>query len=181
MGLLFQMDRHSAPFDGDPGAVFQEFAIDRIHGALLEAGQVLRQSSIQIVGQQRQRKIEIDLDHDGRRGVIELEEQDLLGNFLFHQPAACILVHDIAHIYRKVVGDQEGRFFSAMIGQNDLAHLSLVATQSAAPIMDPDALSLPLGPRQIDSLPLIVRDGFGLFDQFFASPPQGEELDFLRA
>ena len=53
MGLLFQMNRHRAPFDGDPGAVFQEFAIDRIHRALLEAGQVLRQYSIKIVGQQR--------------------------------------------------------------------------------------------------------------------------------
>ena len=55
MGLLFQMDRNSVPFDGDPGAVFQEFTIDRIHRALLEAGQVLSQSSIQIVSQQRQR------------------------------------------------------------------------------------------------------------------------------
>ena len=73
--------------------------------------------------------------------MIQLEEQDLLGNLLFHQPAARILVYDIAHIHRKVVGDQESRFFSAMIGQNDLAHLPLIVTQSAAPIMDSDALS----------------------------------------
>ena len=41
--------------------------------------------------------------------------------------------------------------------------------------------TLGLGPRQIDSLPLIVRDGFGAFDQLFASPSQGEKLDLLRA
>jgi hypothetical protein len=37
--------------------------------------------------------------------------------------------------------------------------------------MNPDALSLPLGPRQIDSLPLLIRDGFGAFDQVFPAPP----------
>ena len=68
-----------------------------------------------------------------------------------------------------------------MIGDNDLAHLSFIVTQPAAPIMDSDALILPLSPRQIDSLPLIIGQGFGAFDEVFPAPSQGEKLDLLRA
>ena len=77
--------------------------------ALLKAPELLRQHSIERISDHGHQHIEVDLEQNGRREGIEVEETHGLGNAVLHPPAARIVANEQFNREIGIVADQEGR------------------------------------------------------------------------
>jgi len=50
-----------------------------------------------------------------------VNEFDLLGDAFFHKPSPAVLADDLSAISRPLVGDDKGRFFPTMFGEDHVA------------------------------------------------------------
>ena len=65
MRFFSELNFYGVVFHRDGRAVFEEIPVDGLNIASLESGEFARERSIEVVGQQRKREVEIHLDDDG--------------------------------------------------------------------------------------------------------------------
>ncbi len=144
---------------------------------LFETSKFLGQHTIEGVRHHGQQYIKVDLDQDRGRQGVQVKKFDRLGDDIFHPPASGIIADQEFYGGVKVIGDQEGRFLSAIATENDLADIFLVIAQRNPGLMDQRVGILPLFMRDMDFLPRLERLQF--LNQLFPSASEGNKFDLL--
>ena len=95
VAFLLQGDGEYIGSEVDFSAGAEQPVVQGAGGETPVAGwQVTGQQAQQVAGQDIYGEVEIDLDDHGGREAVEVEEGQLLGNGLFHEPAAGVAAQD---------------------------------------------------------------------------------------
>ena len=150
-----------------------EMAKDLWSIALLEASELVGEHAVEGVGDHGHHDVEVDLDQNGGRQCIEIEEFDRLCDGVFHAPSTGIITHDTLGGLHEIVGDHESGFFASIPTEDDLSNVSFVIFQGDIGLMDVRIGVFAFVMREVYPLP---RAQFiQASDQVLASAPQGDE------
>ena len=107
MGTLWVADNDFTLADGHSSFAADEMTIDGWRVAAFEATKLLREHAVQSVGDHRHDDVEVDLDEDGRRQRVEMEELDGFGDTILDSPSSCVMSHDVLNRSIQIVRDEE--------------------------------------------------------------------------
>lgn len=161
---------HFTTGDLHVGLAPDKMTIDFWGVTLLEALKLVGQHAVKGVGDHGCENIEMHLHQDGGRQGVEIEELDCLGDDILHPPPPGVVTDDTFCRRRKIVGDQEGRFFMPVPPDDDLPELSFIILKLNEGLMDIRIGILPFVVGDVDLLP--GAKFVQVPDQFLAPPPE---------
>ena len=152
---------------------FDKEAVDLGGVTAFKAPQLFGHHVIEGIGDHGHDDIEMDFYQDRGRKGIEVEEFDSLGDHVFDPPPAGVVSNQQLRWGVEVIGDQEGRFFTTVATDDDLAQLALIVREFDNGLMDQWVGIFPLDMGDMDSLPELK--GLHSIEHVFAPAPEGDK------
>ena len=127
MSPLLKFDENLARAHGDFRCGFDEVTKDLTgFGRLVPIGDLCSEKTIEARGHERQLQVAVNLERDGGREGIQMEEVDPISNAILDDHPLGITINQRSRRSFELIGQQEGRLFVAEISNCDLPNGSLV-------------------------------------------------------
>ena len=98
-------------------------------------------------------------------------------DFLFHQPALGVLVHNLLEGQLKVIGNDQCWLNPSAAVDRHLTDVVVIAFEEADLLMDLQEPAFAVSRWDLHVFPLGLREGLKVFDNPFAASANGDELD----
>jgi hypothetical protein len=129
VSATWEGDRHLLSFDGDQSLALDEVPMKFGGVALFESAELAREHGVEGIGDHGEGHIELDLEQNGRRDSVEVEELHCLCDPVFDAPATGIVADQQLDLGIEVVRDEEGRLLAAVAADDDLTQFAVVSFQ----------------------------------------------------
>jgi len=156
---------------------FDEVAVELGCIAAFKSPKLPGQHAVEGIGDHGHDDIKMDLDQDGGRERIEVEELYRLGDDVFDSPSARVVSHQRFQRGREVIGDKEGGLFVAVCADDHLAQVTDIILQCDEGLMDQRVGIFAFAMGDVDPFP--GTDPIEPIQHALASASQGDESDPL--